>query len=154
MDSSTLKTLHGEITFINIVKEEHDMLQHLNYWQEMLNFLTYLQQHTGEIKAAVSHHMGLNELGQCQLTTSVEWMHGSFNICLPVKILSQAGLVNKKVIIRFLLPYKTGETKHPDNLDEKLQCEAVNYVWIQSNCSDVTISKLWDFAFSDDHKVS
>ena len=154
MDSPTLRTLHGEITFTNAVKEEHDMLQHLNYWQEMLNFLTYLQQHTGEIEAAVSHHMGLDGPGQCRLTTPVEWMHGSFNICLPVEILSQAGLVNKKVIIRFPLPYKTGETKHPGNSDEKLRCEAANYVWIQSNCPDVTIPRLWGFAFSDGHEVS
>ena len=142
MNSPTLRTLHSEITFTNTVKEEHDMLQHLNYWQKMLNFLTYLQQHMGEIEAAVSHHMSLNGLRQCWLTTSVEWMHESFNICLPVKILNQAGLMNKKVIIRFPLPYKTGKTKHPGNLDEKLQCEAANYVWIQSNCSDVTIPRL------------
>ena len=130
MDSPTLRTLHSEITFTDAINKEHDMLQHLNYWQEMLNFLTYLQQHTSEIKAAVLHHMGLDGSEQCWLTTSVEWMYGSFNICLPVEILSQAELVNKKVIIRFPLPYKTGKTKHSSNSDEKLQCEAANYVWI------------------------
>ena len=154
MDSPTLRTLHSEITFTDTINKEHDMLQHLNYWQKMLNFLTYLQQHTSKIEAAVSHHMGLDGLGQCQLTTSVEWMYESFNICLPVKILSQAGLVNKKVIIRFLLPYKTDKTKHFGNSDEKLWCEAANYMWIQSNCPDVTILKLWGFAFSNGHKVS
>ena len=155
MDSPTLKTLHGEITFTDAVQEEHtNMLQCLNYRQEMFNFLTYLQQHKGDIEAAVSNHMGLKKPQQCQLTAPSEWMHGSFNICLPVNIFGSAGPVTKTVIIRLPLPYKTGETKHPGNSDEKLRCEAANYVWIQNNCPDVTIPRLWGFAFSDGHEVS
>ena len=51
--------------------------------------------------------------------------------------------------MRFPLPYKIGEANRPGNSDEKLRCEAVAYVWISENCSDVSLPQLRGFAVSN-----
>jgi hypothetical protein len=57
-------------------------------------------------------------------------------------------------MIRFPLQYKVGEENFPGNADEKLQCEAATYIWIQENYSDVPISQLLGFAFRGNQCVS
>lgn len=81
-------------------------------------------------------------------------MEGSFNVCLPVYIENWSKHPRHRVIIRFPLPYKTGESNRPGNNDEKLRCEAAAYAWIQENCPDVPIPHLWGFALSEGQSVS
>ena len=52
-------------------------------------------------------------------------------------------------MFRFSLPYKVGELGYPGNADEKLRCEAAMYIYIQENCPDVPILKLWGFGFKN-----
>ena len=130
------------------------MLQRLTYWQKKLDFLSYLHQQRDKIETLVSTHLGLKDSEDCQLTQPVDWIHGSFNICLPVNICGWGKHMGRRVLVRFPLPYKTGEMEHPGNADEKLRCEAATYIWIRENCPDVPIPRLWGFAFSDGHSVS
>ena len=151
MFSSTLrsrKLLGGEITFDEAVEEEHNMLQPLTYWRKQFDFIVYLLKHKAEIESVASYHLHLNKTARCRLTPPEEWIHGTFNICLPIRIDNWTKHPGKRVIIRFCLPYKTGESNFPGNNDEKLRCEAATYAWIQENCPDVPIPRLWGFAFS------
>ncbi|KAH8729162.1 hypothetical protein BGZ61DRAFT_529415 [Ilyonectria robusta] len=40
---------------------------------------------------------------------------------------------------------KVGEASCPRNVDEKLRCEAATYIWLQQNCPDVPIPRLFGF---------
>ncbi|KAL8902641.1 MAG: hypothetical protein Q9207_004510 [Kuettlingeria erythrocarpa] len=146
---TTLRTLDGEITLDAALEEEQDMLRRLTYWDKRTDFLAYLLDHSAEIEAVVSYHLGLKEKGSCCLAPLDDWIHGSFNMCLPVYVQNWRNRLEKRVMIRFPLLYKLGEEEYPGNAEEKLRCEAATYVWIQENCPDVPIPQLWGFAFQD-----
>ncbi|KAL9017102.1 MAG: hypothetical protein Q9185_005562 [Variospora sp. 1 TL-2023] len=147
--TTTLRTLDGEITLDAALEEEQDMLRRLTYWDKRIEFLAYLLDHSTEIEAIVTYHLGLKEMGSCYLAPLDDWIHGSFNMCLPVYVKNWKTRPEKRVMIRFPLPYKIGEEDFPGNAEEKLRCEAATYIWIQENCPDVPIPQLWGFAFQD-----
>lgn len=143
----TLRTIDDEITFDAAIEEEHDMLRRLTYWKKRVDFLVYLLDRSAEIEAIVSYHLSLNGTGSCSLAPIEQWIHGSFNICLPVYLKNWKKRPERRVMIRFPLPYKVGEETFPGNADEKLRCEAATYIWIQENCPDIPIPRLLGFAF-------
>lgn len=51
-------------------------------------------------------------------------------------------------MIRFPLPFKSGESDFPGNCDEKLRSEVATYAWIGKNCPEVPIAYLWGFSFA------
>ena len=149
-----LRTLQDKISLEEVLEEEQNMLHRLTYWQRRSDLLVYLYDHRAEIEAVVSHHLNLRRNGTCCLAPISEWIHGSFNICLPVYVKNRRSHSGKRVIIRFPLPYKIGEETFPGNADEKLRCEAATYICIQENCPDVPIPQLLGFAFSGNQCVS
>ena len=54
-----------------------------------------------------------------------ERIHGSLNVSIPLYIENWNRCSAKRVLIRFPLLYKVGESAYPGNADEKLRCEAV-----------------------------
>ena len=130
------------------------MLVQLSYRQKRSDLLDFLCDHIAEIEAIVSHHLNLRRSGTCFVAPRSEWIHGSYNICLPVYVYTRKTHPEKRVIIRFPLPYKIGEETFPGNADEKLRCEAATYIWIQENCPDVPVPQLLGFAFSGNQCVS
>ncbi|KAK3903123.1 hypothetical protein C8A05DRAFT_14910 [Staphylotrichum tortipilum] len=85
---------------------------------------------------------GIGLVDACSILWVNERLHGSFNVCIPIYV---NGV--KRVMIRFPLPYKVGELAHPGNAAEKLRTEVATYAWIQTNCPDVPITRLWGFSF-------
>lgn len=73
------------------------------------------------------------------------WYHGGFNVCIPVTISAWEGkeLPGQRVLIRFPLPYRVGEAFRPGNGDEKIRCEAGAYAYLQENCPEVPIPRLY-----------
>ncbi|RMZ76687.1 hypothetical protein DV738_g4851, partial [Chaetothyriales sp. CBS 135597] len=138
-----LPLLTGTITLSEALDDEADVLRKLTYPEKRLDFYQFLHAHAREIEAIVSHHLGLSA-GSCRTPWVSEWVHGSFNVCIPIYV---NGI--KRVVIRFPLPYKIGESSHPGNVEEKLRCEVATYVWMQSHCSSVPIPRLWGFHFPD-----
>ncbi|KAL9127660.1 MAG: hypothetical protein Q9217_003507 [Psora testacea] len=136
------------------MEAEQNMLHQLTLPPERINFLRYLLAHKSEIETSVARHLGLSSVEQCRLSPTEEWIHGSFNLCIPVYIEECGKRPGRRAIIRFPLPYKVGESDHPGNADEKLRCEAATYAWIQANCPDVPIPYLWGFALSSGQSVS
>lgn len=153
-DNLVLTTSRGkDISFDEAVAEEQDMLVNLTLWQKREEFYTYLNHRKDKIKEIVSHQLSLRRNQECQLLSCEDWIHGSFNICCPLRITNWQDKSVKRMIIRFPLPYKVGEEAFPGNADEKLRCEAATYVWIAENCPGVPIPRLWGFAFSNNYSV-
>lgn len=154
MELPTLKTSNcGDITFEGAVEEETNMVQRLTFFQKRIDFHVYLHENRANIEALVSFHLGLKSAEHCRLTQPADWVHGSFNLCLPVDVSTTSKQSTTRVIIRFPLPYKIGELEYPGNADEKLRCEAATYIWIAENCPDLPIPRLWGFGFSDNNHV-
>lgn len=107
------------------------------------------------MKAVVVHHLGLSSIDVCYIAKMEDWLCGSFNVCIPITIEAwesrqQPG---RRVILRFPLPYRVGNEFSPGNGDEKIQCEAGAYAWLQQNCRDVPIPQLYGFALSTGETV-
>ncbi|KAI9742657.1 MAG: hypothetical protein M1818_003798 [Claussenomyces sp. TS43310] len=141
-------TLRGNITYSEAVDLETNVLQSFTYWEKRDEFIGYLLQHRQEIEATVSSYLRLQGAERCRLSSPEDWIHGSFNLCLPVYIDNWRRRSGGQVIIRFPLPFKVGDSNYPGNSEEKLRCEAATYAWIRENCPDVPIPYLWGFAFA------
>jgi len=141
----SLPLLKKTITLDEALREDDNILQELSYPEKRLDFFYYLFQHRTEIEAIVSFHLGVSK-DVCKAGEFKEWVHGSFNACIPVYIDDSTKFL-KKVFIRFPLPYKVGESQYPGNAEEKLRCEAATYIWMQSKCPDIPIPYLRGFGF-------
>ncbi|RHZ69166.1 hypothetical protein CDV55_106186 [Aspergillus turcosus] len=139
--ATSLPLLTGSITLSDALDEEDNVLERLSYPEKRLDFCKYLFTHTNTIKAIVSHHLRIPE-DSCRVPWVDEWLHGSFNICIPIYINAV-----KRLMIRFPLPYKIGESTHSGNAEEKLRCEVATYAWMESHCPSVPIPCLWGFGY-------
>ncbi|KAJ6151646.1 hypothetical protein N7470_007243 [Penicillium chermesinum] len=132
-----LPLLRGSITLEEALQREEDMLLDVSYPNSGIDFFVSLYSHRNDIAAVVSGHLGLGRSNQCRLGEVREWIHGSFNVCIPVYVENWTAGTAKRVLIRFPLPYKVGESAYPGNADEKLRCEAATYIWIQQHLRDI-----------------
>lgn len=139
---STLPLLRGETTLESALVQEEDMLLDLSYPDQRVDFFVWLYSHRSEIEDTVSHHLGLGPRN-CRVGGVNEWIYGSFNVCLPVYV--DQWTTGKRVLVRFPLPYKVGESTCPGNADEKLRCEAATFIWIQEHGYAVPIPRLWGY---------
>ncbi|KAL2760844.1 hypothetical protein ACRALDRAFT_2131068 [Sodiomyces alcalophilus JCM 7366] len=147
--ATTLPLLKGSITLSEALAEDEDIIQKLSYPEKRLNFWFHLYQCRSQIEDVVSRHLGISrsdfELGEVE-----EWIHGSFNACVPIHINAsniRRSKLPRKAIIRFPLPYKIGEEFRRGNVEEKLRCEAATYIWLRNHCPDVPIPSLLGFGF-------
>ncbi|TPX21579.1 hypothetical protein DIZ76_015538 [Coccidioides immitis] len=145
---ASLPLLNGSITLSAALHKDDDYLLLLSYPKKRLDFYLYLYQRRSTIKAIVAHHLGLPE-DDCKVGEVEEWIHGSFNLCVPIYINDSIKFCVRRVIIRFPLPYKLEETQYPGNTEEKLRCEVATYIWIRNNCPAIPIPKLFGYAFSE-----
>ncbi|PYI28058.1 hypothetical protein BP00DRAFT_459711 [Aspergillus indologenus CBS 114.80] len=140
----TRKLLRREIRYESAKEEETNILHKLEYYDKQLEFFSHLHNHQSWIQNTVAHHLNLNSPNLCHVSNIEDWLHGSFNVCVPVTIRPK-GI---RVILRLPLPYRVGEDFMPGNGDEKVRCEAGSYAWLQTNCPDVPIPELYGFALS------
>lgn len=138
----TLKTLYGEISYEEAADQETNVLPELTYWRKMDNFGSYLFEHKKEIEDIASRYLLLKDTEKCCLSPPPEWIYGIFNLCLPVSTINWRKCPGGKVIIRFPLPFKVGESKFPGNSNEKLRSEVATYAWIGKNCPEVPVPYL------------
>lgn len=135
----TRQLLRREITYASVKEEEVNILHQLSYYDKQTSFFAHLNHHQGWIKNIVAHHLNLNSTDTCHVPNIENWLHGSFNVCIPVTVSTRS----MKVILRLPLPYKVGEDFMPSNGDEKVRCEAGTYAWLQGNCLDVDPSEVF-----------
>ncbi|EHY60502.1 hypothetical protein ABEF92_004174 [Exophiala dermatitidis] len=139
------KLLHKSISYESACGAESNMLLQLSYPSQRIDFFLQLFQKQDEIKEIVARHMGLRSDQACQLGDFSEWRHGTFNVCIPVYIRNWNRRPRNRVMIRFPLPYKLGESSNPGNTDEKVRSEVATYIWMQQNCPEIPTPYLWGF---------
>lgn len=151
----TLRLLREEITYSRAQREEVNILHRLTYYNRQLGFFAKLSDNRDWIKAVVAHHLGLPSTALCQVADVEDWLHGSFNVCVPVSIndWESRRQPGTRVLLRLPLPYRLGEEFRPGNSDEKIRCEAGTYAWLQENCPDIPIPRLYGFATSGGETV-
>ncbi|KAB8213342.1 hypothetical protein BDV33DRAFT_66606 [Aspergillus novoparasiticus] len=146
----TRQLLHEELTYSHAKSKETNILHQLKYPSQQSQFFTLLQSKRSWIRVIVAHHLNLPSSNACQVADVGEWLHGSFNVCIPVTILewNQKQQSGHRVLVRFPLPYRIGEDFRPGNGDEKVRCEAGTYAWIEENCPDIPIPRLYGFGMA------
>ncbi|KFZ20088.1 hypothetical protein V502_03366 [Pseudogymnoascus sp. VKM F-4520 (FW-2644)] len=149
--SEPLPLPRGEITYSTAKAKEVNILKRLQYPAEEAKFFHHIDNKRNWIKAVVAHHLKLRSPASCQVADIKSWYHGGFNVCIPVTINAWEGKEQpgQRVLIRFPLPYRVGEAFRPGNGDEKIRCEAGAYAYLQENCPEVPIPRLYGFATSD-----
>jgi len=63
----------------------HDVLRKLSYPEKRLDFCGYLHLHASDMEAIAAHHLGLSAEA-CSVPWVNEWLHGSFNVCIPIYV--------------------------------------------------------------------
>jgi hypothetical protein len=147
---SKRRLLRREVTYSDVKDEELNILPQLDYYAKQVHFFAYLRDKSDWMRAVVAHHLNLSSPDVCEVSGVEDWLHGSFNVCVPITIASQQ---NMRVLLRFPLPYRVGEAYNPGNGDEKIRCEVGTYAWLQENCSEIPIPELYGFALSSGEVV-
>ncbi|RAL06348.1 uncharacterized protein BO80DRAFT_460557 [Aspergillus ibericus CBS 121593] len=142
--------LRGEITYSTAKTEEVNVLHRLRYPDQRDEFFAYILEKRNWIEAVVAHHLNLESPNQCRMADFGNWQHGSFNLCVPVNVNTwkQKQQPGNCVLFRLPLPYRVGDAFRPGNGDEKIRCEAGTYAWLEQNCPDIPIPRLYGFATS------
>lgn len=150
----TRHLLREEITYSVAKDREVNILHQLKYPEQQSQFFSFLEDHNDWIRAVVAYQLDL-PVNACQVADSADWLHGSCNVCIPVTV---AGLKpelqpGNRVLVRFPLPYRVGEFSKPGNSDEKVRCEAGAYAWLEENCPDIPIPRLYGFGMGTGETV-
>ncbi|RAK96044.1 uncharacterized protein BO80DRAFT_449641 [Aspergillus ibericus CBS 121593] len=142
---ASLPLIRGTTTLESALEQEEDMLLELDYPEQRIDFFVSLYTSRAEIAKVAAGHLGLCASDTCELGAVKEWLHGSFNVCIPIYVSNHNQPLAKRAVIRFPLPYKVGESRHPGNVDETLRCEAATFIWMREQCPEIPIPRLWGF---------
>ncbi|WEW59180.1 hypothetical protein PRK78_004649 [Emydomyces testavorans] len=135
-------TLRGEITLEDAMEKEENMLLRLQWPRDRVDFLNYIYRSRSQIKGIVFHHLGLPAHYKFALYPLDDWLHGSFNFCIPVGVDYPSG--RRRFMLRCPLPYKLGQA-----VEEKLRCEVATFEYIRQHCPEVPIPYLWGVGLPD-----
>lgn len=150
MNMPNKRLLRGEVTYSDVNQDEFNILHQLHYYDKQVQYFAYLYGKRNWMKEVVAHHLNLSTPSICEIAEPENWLQGSFNVCVPINI---RGMCDKRVLLRFPLPYKVGEAFNPGNGDEKIRCEAGTYAWLEENCPQIPIPQLYGFALSSGDTV-
>ena len=152
---TTRNLLSGPITLSSAAGRSANVLHALQYPLRKLAFYRHIEVHRALLAEVIAHHLGTKP-SEIVISPQEWWRHGSFNLCVPLEVKVDPAQSNtpRFAFIRFPLPYRVGEVTRPGNSDEKLNCEAATYAWLEENCSSVPIPKLYGFGLSTNQRVS
>lgn len=148
--SKRRRLLRGEITYSAAKERETNILHALGYWSQQNQYFTFLHGKRHLIQAAVAHHLNLGSPGYCQVAEPKDWLSGTFNVCIPVHVDENQA---PSVLVRLPLPYRVGEKFSTGNADEKILCEVGTYAWLQQNCPETPIPRLFGYGLSTGQTV-
>ena len=147
---ATLELDDGEYTCELALKKDVNIINEATYPRARRQLFQKLWDRQATIQALVRHHLSLRVEDTCIVED--QFICGSFNVCIPVKVRS-AGF-NKNLNFRCPMPHKLAEARYPGTVDEKLSSEVGAYIWMQEHCPDIPIPQLYGFGFSDNRHVS
>lgn len=104
------------------------------------------------MRSIVDHHLAASP-DACSIAGPDHWLHGSFNVCIPVAVFSSRGKKYPSGDAPISVTISCRRSVCPSNSDEKLRCEAGAYAWLQTNATDVPIPKMYGFALSTGETV-
>lgn len=152
---TTRELLSGPVDLSSAKGRSANVLHALSYPQQKKAFFKQVQDKQAALAAAAAHHLGIKE-SQVTITPQEYWNNGSFNLVVPFRTEVDGRLratVPEYAILRFPLPYRVGESTRSGSVDEKVNCEAATYAWLQENCPTVPIPKLYGFGLSTNRRV-
>lgn len=119
---ATLPLLDGDITLESALDKKSNIIQELTYTKERVEFCWSLWQCRRDLEKLVAFHLNVASsrcgIGDDSAVTPRSWLHGSFNYYIPVYVSDEAGNQVERVLLRFPLPYKLGDSKFPGNCEE------------------------------------
>ncbi|KAF2150709.1 hypothetical protein K461DRAFT_314663 [Myriangium duriaei CBS 260.36] len=133
------------VSLSEALNRDTDMIHRLTYFEKRKEFFYFMYQRLPEIKDLVSWHLKIPQ-SAFTLGRIKEWIHGSFNLCIPIHVTDHHSTLPSKLYLRLPLPYRVGEEHFPGNANEKLRCEAATYIWLQRT-TDIPIPHLLAFGF-------
>ncbi|KJK87005.1 hypothetical protein H633G_09131 [Metarhizium anisopliae BRIP 53284] len=151
---TTRNLLSGPVTLSAATAKSRNVLHALEYPQQKENFYKRMETYRPLLADLVAHHLGTKPT-DVTISSQDYWRHGSFNLCIPVHVNPSAKSAPPQfVLLRFPLPYRVGEVVRPGNSDEKVNCEAATYAWLQENCPAVPIPQLYGFGLSTNQRFT
>lgn len=146
--------LSGSITLSEAKLKSSNVLHALHFPQQKREFYARIERQRHILSHLVAHHLNI-DLASVTISGEEHWLHGSFNLCIPVLVDNTAEpSLPQYVMVRFPLPYRVGEATNPGNADEKIRTEAATYAWIHQNCPGVPIPRLYGFGLSTQEQAS
>jgi hypothetical protein len=140
----------GEYTYESALNKDVNIINEATYPTARRQLFQKLWDQRTTIQALVRHHLRLCDRDTC--IVGDQWVCGSFNVCIPVRIRSAS--FNKNLMSRCPMLHKLAEARYPGTVDEKLSSKVGTYVWMQEHCPGVPILQLYGFGFSDNRHVS
>ncbi|RDA93520.1 hypothetical protein CP533_4006 [Ophiocordyceps camponoti-saundersi (nom. inval.)] len=153
---TTRNLLSGPVTLSTAEAKSRNVLHALAYPQQKEDFYKRMESHRPLLADIVAHHLGTKPT-DILISSQEYWRNGSFNLCIPARVdagPSVMSILPQFVILRFPLPYRVGEATRLGNSDEKVNCEAATYAWLQENCPSVPIPKLYGFGLSTNQRFT
>ncbi|KAJ5698967.1 hypothetical protein N7462_000972 [Penicillium macrosclerotiorum] len=143
------RLLHGEITSSFAKQQDANIPQELIYQDEKIRYFAHLYRNRHLIEVIVARNLGLASGTSCHLAEVEDWIDGSFNVCIRVDVDERDQTLEQQVMVRFPLPYRVDEETCPGNWDENIRCKTGRYAWLQENCPENPIPRLYVFGFSN-----
>ncbi len=139
------------ITYESALKKDANIISQAAHLAAAKRFSQELWDGRHTIEALVRHHLGLADGDACAVQPRDRWIRGGFNMCVLVE--ARLGGACRKLMFRCPMPHKLAEARYPGSVDEKLSCEVGTYAWMQNQCPDIRIPRLYGFGFSDQRHV-
>ncbi|KAK6004434.1 hypothetical protein QM012_008296 [Aureobasidium pullulans] len=147
MTKPRILTKDGFITESKALDLEIDVIPKLHGRQESDKFRQKLQSSVSHIRELVSRHLQIPQ-SDFTIVDPSAWIEGAFNICVGIDIKNDRHPhLPWGAVIRFPLPFNSGESFAPGTMDEKLRCEAATYIWIRQNCPNIPLPRLLGMGF-------
>jgi hypothetical protein len=131
-------------TYSELADDDHNMLIQSQWPRQQSEFMDYLWHEADALEQVVAHHLSLRPHQKCSIAPYKEWLFGSFNVCIPVRVEE-----NLRVVVRVPFPHRFVSQTSPHMASEKIRGEAATFAWLTSHCPNVPIPRFWGFGLSD-----
>ncbi|KAK4145988.1 uncharacterized protein C8A04DRAFT_26148 [Dichotomopilus funicola] len=148
----TLPLYNGLRIGLNDAQEsEEDIIRRIAWYTAAAAATAELEEQSKEgiISNLASHHLGIRA-SRCIVEPTRNWPRGSFNQCVFIGIHARSiwGKIAETSSSRLLLRVPSAH-RLVGMVEEKMRCEVATYIWMQENCPDVPIPRLYGFGFPD-----
>ena len=118
----------NSVTYESAIQLEDNVILEASQAERTRLLHKHLWEQRQALSALAAHHLGLGRAkDRCVVQNPEAWIHGSFNVCVPVCVEGPPGRSVRKVLVRCPMGHKLANDRYPGTADEKLSCEAATY---------------------------